>query len=107
MLNGWLYLQALKQNYELPEMAFVETEDELEDSSILVSETDTSTDQNASAGAPSWLAEQISSGKEIYMKAAPEADCVSLATNQMGGPSWTIPSSCRFRLGFEEIRKSL
>lgn len=65
------YLQALKQNYELPEMAFVETEDELEDSSVLVSETDSSTDQNASAGAPSWLAEQISSGKEIYMKAAP------------------------------------
>jgi cytochrome c oxidase cbb3-type subunit 2 len=65
------YLQALKQNYELPEMAFVETEDELEDSSVLVSETDSSSDQNASAGAPSWLAEQISSGKEIYMKAAP------------------------------------
>lgn len=65
------YLQALKQNYELPEMAFVETEDELEDSLVLVSETDSSTDQNASAGAPSWLAEQISSGKEIYMKAAP------------------------------------
>ena len=65
------YLQALKQNYELPEMAFVETEDELEDSSVLVSETDSSTDQNESAGAPSWLAEQISSGKEIYMKAAP------------------------------------
>ena len=65
------YLQALKQNYELPEMAFVETEDELEGSSVLVSETDSSTDQNASAGAPSWLAEQISSGKDIYMKAAP------------------------------------
>lgn len=65
------YLQALKQNYELPEMAFVETEDELEDSSVLVSETDSSTDQNESAGAPSWLAEQISSGKDIYMKAAP------------------------------------
>lgn len=65
------YLQALKQNYELPEMAFVETEDELGDSSVLVSETDSSSDQNASAGAPSWLAEQISSGKEIYMKAAP------------------------------------
>lgn len=65
------YLQALKQNYELPEMAFVETEDELEDSLVLVSKTDSLTDQNASAGAPSWLAEQISSGKEIYMKAAP------------------------------------
>jgi cytochrome c oxidase cbb3-type subunit 2 len=65
------YLQALKQNYELPEMAFVQTEDELDDSSVLVSETDSLTDQNASAGAPSWLAEQISSGKEIYMKAAP------------------------------------
>ena len=67
------YLQALKQNYELPEMAYVETEDELTDSmqSEISSETDSANDENASSGAPTWLAEQISSGKEIYMKAAP------------------------------------
>ena len=56
------YLQALKQDYELPEMAFVEVEKE--------SHAD-HTDGNASAASlPNWLADQIASGKEIYMKAA-------------------------------------
>ena len=54
-------------------MAYVETEDELTDSLELAtaSETYSAIDENAPSGAPTWLAEQISSGKEIYMKAAP------------------------------------
>ncbi len=46
------YLQALNQDYELPEMSFVETEAEEEKS-----------------GVPEWLAKQMSSGKQIYMLA--------------------------------------
>ena len=62
------YLQALKQDYELPEMAFVETEEETTESEEIVADLETDA---TDAGAPTWLAEQISSGKEIYMKAAP------------------------------------
>jgi len=48
------YLQALNQDYELPEMSFVETEADVEKSD---------------SGVPDWLAKQMSSGKEIYMLA--------------------------------------
>lgn len=60
------YLQSLGQNYELPEMAFVETKED-----VLIDEQND--ESNASAGNefPEWLAAQIESGKEIYMKAAP------------------------------------
>ena len=61
------YLQSLQQDYELPEMSFIEVENEVEE---LVAAKPA--DGNASsAGVPDWLAKQISSGKEIYMKAAP------------------------------------
>ncbi len=61
------YLQSLQQDYELPEMSFIEVENEVEELVV-----DKPADGNASsAGVPDWLARQISSGKEIYMKAAP------------------------------------
>ena len=63
------YLKSLKQDYELPEMAFVQTEvpDIVEK---VESESENSNDSNLTT-LPSWLAKQINSGKEIYMKAAP------------------------------------
>ena len=61
------YLQALKQDYELPEMSFVEEEASEE---IIIADSSPVSESNSTA-LPSWLAAQISSGKEIYMKAAP------------------------------------
>ena len=58
------YLQSLGQNYELPEMAFVEVKED--------DHGEHHSDANSSAAAlPKWLSDQIKSGKEIYMKAAP------------------------------------
>lgn len=63
------YLKALKQDYELPEMAFVDDSSVLpEDDEEIVVATD-SNDKTTSL--PVWLSDQIASGKEIYMKAAP------------------------------------
>jgi cytochrome c oxidase cbb3-type subunit 2 len=63
------YLESLKQDYELPEMSFIETQDEeVTEVATLAEESTTKEDQ---VGVPTWLADQISSGKEIYMKAAP------------------------------------
>ena len=64
------YLEALKQDYELPEMAYSESLEEnieLADSSDA---TESLSDDNSTAF-PSWLSAQMESGKEIYMKAAP------------------------------------
>ncbi|MEJ6621214.1 MAG: cbb3-type cytochrome c oxidase subunit II [Opitutae bacterium] len=65
------YLQALHQNYELPEMSFIkEEEDDDEIASVVSDSNDTKL--------PSWLAAQISSGKEIYNKIGPGGGgCVS------------------------------
>jgi len=60
------YLQALKQDYELPEVSFIETEEELIEEEVI-----SIAGAGAGAGAPKWLQDQIDSGKEIYMKAAP------------------------------------
>jgi len=63
------YLESLKQDYELPEIAFSETDDEdLNDVDVTVTSADTN---DTSKSLPTWLAAQIDSGKEIYMKAAP------------------------------------
>jgi len=63
------YLQELRQDYELPEMSFVEEEEE---ETQLVAVPTTSTQL------PTWLAAQISSGKEIYTKVGPGGGgCVS------------------------------
>ena len=61
------YLQALRQDYELPEMSFIKEDNNVDASAQKVL---TVSDSNATQ-LPSWLAAQISSGKEIYMKAAP------------------------------------
>jgi cytochrome c oxidase cbb3-type subunit II len=60
------YLQALKQDYELPEVSFIESEDD----SVVdeIASTDISV---SNAGVPKWLQEQIDTGKEVYMKAGP------------------------------------
>lgn len=58
------YLQALGQNYELPEMAFVESEADDEPA-----EQEDGNETNEKE-LPKWLSDQIASGKEIYMKAA-------------------------------------
>ena len=60
------YLKSLKQDYELPEVAFVElpadedavTEDIAVDTTV------------ASTVVPTWLQQQMDAGKEVYMKAA-------------------------------------
>ena len=60
------YLQSLKQDYELPEVAFVEqpadgevATEEIEDTTAIVS-----------SSVPDWLQQQMDAGKEVYMKAA-------------------------------------
>ena len=60
------YLQALKQDYELPEMSFIDEENE----EVADLEVVTLPDSN-STQLPSWLADQISSGREIYKKVGP------------------------------------
>mgnify|MGYP001238106421 FL=1 len=61
------YLQALKQNYELPEMSFFE---KANDADSKVASSSQVVDSNQSGGGvPDWLAKQMASGKEIYMKA--------------------------------------
>jgi cytochrome c oxidase cbb3-type subunit 2 len=60
------YLQSLKQDYELPEVAFVElpSDEEVVTEDIAV---DTTVDSTA---VPTWLQQQMDAGKEVYMKAA-------------------------------------
>jgi cytochrome c oxidase cbb3-type subunit II len=66
------YLQSLNQDYELPEMSFVEAKEE-----------DTESNSNGTKGIPDWvhypvsqkvlsdLSAQMSSGKEVYTKIGP------------------------------------
>ena len=59
------YLQSLKQDYELPEVSFVEDDEVVEETEL--------TEEVASAQvsyAPKWLQDQNDAGKEVYMKAA-------------------------------------
>tara|TARA_B100002019_G_scaffold293412_1_gene320831 strand:- start:611 stop:1741 length:1131 start_codon:yes stop_codon:yes gene_type:complete len=59
------YLQSLKQDYELPEVSFVEDDEVVEETEL--------TEEVASAqvsSAPKWLQDQIDAGKEVYMKAS-------------------------------------
>lgn len=60
------YLESLKQDYELPEMSFIETQDEEDTEDVKLAEVDTT--QEAQVGVPTWLSDQIASGKEIYSK---------------------------------------
>ena len=61
------YLQSLHQDYQLPEIAFSDLEEEDE---TILSEVDTSTSisETNSSSLPTWLSQQITSGKEIYSK---------------------------------------
>ena len=60
------YLQSLKQDYELPEVAFVElpADEEVITEDIAVDTT------VATTAVPTWLKQQMDAGKEVYMKAA-------------------------------------
>jgi len=60
------YLQSLKQDYELPEVAFVEIPTEEE----VVTEEVVDDSVIASTSVPTWLQQQMEAGKEVYMKAA-------------------------------------
>ena len=59
------YLQSLKQDYELPEVAFVELPAEEEVTQDISVDTTV-----ASTTVPTWLQQQMDAGKEVYMKAA-------------------------------------
>jgi cytochrome c oxidase cbb3-type subunit 2 len=64
------YLQELRQDYELPEMSFVEEDEPVAIIPDIIEKT--------TAQLPSWLTDQISSGKEIYTKVGPGGGgCVS------------------------------
>ncbi len=65
------YLKSLKQDYELPEIAFVKVDNEEKNSDVAVVEIENELPDSNASKLPSWLASQIESGKEIYMKAAP------------------------------------
>ena len=60
------YLQSLKQDYELPEVAFVE----LPASEEIVAEDIVEDTEQTTSSVPDWLQQQIDAGKEVYMKAA-------------------------------------
>jgi len=60
------YMLSLKQDYELPEVAFVESDEEvdLEKTEIVA------TAAEPTGQLPEWLRDQMEAGKEVYMKAA-------------------------------------
>lgn len=60
------YLQSLKQDYELPEVSFVEVPVDEEVVAVDVGEESVT----VSSTVPDWLQQQIDAGKEVYMKAA-------------------------------------
>ena len=80
------YLEALKQDYELPEMAFIDTQDEDDSEDVTLAEE--STTKEATVGVPTWLADQIASGKEIYSQVTPGGGmCVAChLPNGLGQP---------------------
>jgi cytochrome c oxidase cbb3-type subunit 2 len=80
------YLEALKQDYELPEMAFIDTQDEDDSEDVTLAEK--STTKEATVGVPTWLADQIASGKEIYSQVTPGGGmCVAChLPNGLGQP---------------------
>ncbi|MAK47448.1 MAG: hypothetical protein CMI24_09445 [Opitutae bacterium] len=64
------YLESLKQDYELPEIAFSES---IDDADLVAEATDTneSATEDSDTAFPTWLASQMDSGKDIYQKLAP------------------------------------
>jgi cytochrome c oxidase cbb3-type subunit 2 len=59
------YLSSLKQDYELPEVSFIEKEESDAEEEVVQTES-----EDMSSTTPKWLEDQISKGKEVYMKAA-------------------------------------
>ena len=85
------YLQSLHQNYQLPEIAFSDGEEEDE---TILSEVDTSTSisETNSSSLPTWLSQQITSGKEIYSKVSPGGGmCVACHLPNGKGQPGAIP----------------
>jgi len=80
------YLEALKQDYELPEMAFIDTQDEEDTEDVTLAEE--SSAKETTVGLPTWLADQIASGKEIYSQVTPGGGmCVAChLPNGLGQP---------------------
>ena len=64
------YLKSLKQDYELPEIAFVDVDAEKTINEESIDNIDQELTDSNDSKLPSWLATQIESGKDIYMKAA-------------------------------------
>lgn len=64
------YLESLKQDYELPEIAFSES---IDDPDLVSEATDIneSATEDSDTAFPTWLASQMDSGKDIYQKLAP------------------------------------
>lgn len=67
------YLQSLKQDYELPEMAFIEEPEAIDLEDPSTSDSDLATNGMDLEGSvlPTWLSQQLTSGKEIYSKLLP------------------------------------
>ena len=85
------YLQSLHQNYQLPEIAFSDLEEEDE---TILSEVDTSMSisETNSSSLPTWLSQQITSGKEIYSKVSPGGGmCVACHLPNGKGQPGAIP----------------
>ena len=80
------YLEALKQDYELPEMAFIDTQNEEDTEEVALAKE--STTKEVPVGIPTWLADQISSGKKIYSQVTPGGGmCVAChLPNGLGQP---------------------
>lgn len=85
------YLESLKQDYELPEISFIETQDEDDAEDIKLAEVASAKDDQVSL--PTWLADQIASGKEIYSKITPGGGmCVAChLPNGLGQPGAIPP----------------
>lgn len=84
------YLESLKQDYELPEISFIETQDEDDAEDIKLAEVASAKDDQVSL--PTWLADQIASGKEIYSKITPGGGmCVACHLPNGLGQTGAIP----------------
>jgi cytochrome c oxidase cbb3-type subunit 2 len=65
------YLNSLKQDYELPEMSFIDEKDDQINKESEPADEISEIEAKSTSELPVWLANQISSGKEVYMKVGP------------------------------------
>ena len=85
------YLMSLKQDYELPEVSFIESDDLSEEEDDFAPEA-----LVKSTSAPKWLQEQIDAGKEVYMKAASGGGMLYLPSSQWRRSCGSVSSTCWF-----------